>query len=159
MQEPLSLHPLGATNVQIPSLCVGCAALGDMPGTFAYSVAEEQALATIRAIFEGSGTYPRYMSGGSIRLKINSNNCYRQQNFLHRTLCQQRKDLRCVRLALMLLVRYKRFLFLIHLCPDRQRHLFASGRLASAGLTTTPFTAISHSLRIQGFLVMNSVLK
>jgi D-threo-aldose 1-dehydrogenase len=53
MLEPLSLHPLGATNLQVPSLCVGCAALGDMPETFAYSVAEEQALATIRAIFEG----------------------------------------------------------------------------------------------------------
>ena len=53
MLEPLTLHPLGATNVQVPSLCLGCAALGDMPGTFSYSVAEEQALATIRAIFEG----------------------------------------------------------------------------------------------------------
>lgn len=53
MLEPLSLHPLGATNLQVPSLCIGCAALGDMPGTFAYSVAEEQALVTIRAIFEG----------------------------------------------------------------------------------------------------------
>ncbi len=53
MLEPLTLHPLGATSVQVPSLCVGCAALGDMPGTFTYSVAEEQALATIRAIFEG----------------------------------------------------------------------------------------------------------
>ena len=51
--EPLSLHPLGATGLQVPSLCVGCAALGDMPVTFAYSVAEEQALATIRAIFDG----------------------------------------------------------------------------------------------------------
>ena len=53
MLEPLSLHPLGSTNLQVPSLCVGCAALGDMPGTFAYSVAEAQALATIRAIFDG----------------------------------------------------------------------------------------------------------
>ena len=53
MLEPLSLHPLGATDLQVPSLCVGCAALGDMPETFAYSVAEEQALATIRAIFDG----------------------------------------------------------------------------------------------------------
>lgn len=53
MLEPLTLHPLGATDFQVPSLCVGCAALGDMPGTFAYSVAEEQALATIRAIFDG----------------------------------------------------------------------------------------------------------
>ena len=53
MLEPLSLRPLGATNLQVPSLCVGCAALGDMPGTFAYSVAEAQALATIRAIEDG----------------------------------------------------------------------------------------------------------
>ncbi|HEY0755975.1 MAG TPA: aldo/keto reductase [Ktedonobacteraceae bacterium] len=53
MLEPLSLHPLGATDLQVPSLCVGCAALGDMPGTFAYSVAEEQALATIQTIFAG----------------------------------------------------------------------------------------------------------
>src|SRR5579872_5539042 len=53
MLEPLSLHPLGSTNLQVPSLCIGCAALGDMPGTFAYSVAEAQALATIRAIFDG----------------------------------------------------------------------------------------------------------
>ncbi len=53
MLDPLALHPLGATNVPVPSLCVGCAALGDMPGTFAYSVAEAQSLATIRAIFDG----------------------------------------------------------------------------------------------------------
>ncbi len=53
MLEPLSLRPLGATNLQVPSLCVGCAALGDMPGTFAYAVEEAQALATIRAIFDG----------------------------------------------------------------------------------------------------------
>lgn len=53
MLDPLSLHALGATKLQVPSLCVGCAALGDMPGTFAYSVAEAQALVTIRAIFAG----------------------------------------------------------------------------------------------------------
>ena len=53
MLNPLSLHSLGATNLQVSSLCVGCAALGNMPGTFAYSVAEAQALATIRAIFAG----------------------------------------------------------------------------------------------------------
>jgi D-threo-aldose 1-dehydrogenase len=53
MRDPLALHPLGATPLQAPSLCVGCAALGDMPATFAYSVTEAQALATIRAIFAG----------------------------------------------------------------------------------------------------------
>jgi D-threo-aldose 1-dehydrogenase len=34
-------------------LCMGCAELGDMPETFAYAVPEEQALATIRAFFDG----------------------------------------------------------------------------------------------------------
>ena len=71
MLEPLSLHPLGATSLQVPSLCVGCAALGNMPETFAYSVAEEQALATIRAIFEGptpfADTAASYGNGESER--------------------------------------------------------------------------------------------
>lgn len=53
MPELLPLCPLGATDLRVPSLCVGCAALGDMPATFAYSVAEAQALTTIRAIFDG----------------------------------------------------------------------------------------------------------
>jgi D-threo-aldose 1-dehydrogenase len=34
-------------------LCIGCAELGNMPETFAYAVSEEQALATIRACFDG----------------------------------------------------------------------------------------------------------
>ena len=53
MTEQLPLHPLGTTNLQVPSLCVGCAELGNMPETFAYAVTEEQAQATVRAIFEG----------------------------------------------------------------------------------------------------------
>ena len=50
---PFSLRPLGETGLQVSPLCVGCAPLGNMPGTFAYSVKEEQALATLRAIFAG----------------------------------------------------------------------------------------------------------
>lgn len=46
-------RPFGATGLLVDPLCVGCAELGDMPETFAYSVAEEQALTTIRAIFQG----------------------------------------------------------------------------------------------------------
>ena len=42
--ESLPLRTLGRIGLAVPSLCVGCAALGDMPETFAYSVAEEQAL-------------------------------------------------------------------------------------------------------------------
>ncbi len=35
----------------VTPLCIGCAPLGNMPETFAYAVAEEQALATVRATF------------------------------------------------------------------------------------------------------------
>jgi D-threo-aldose 1-dehydrogenase len=51
--SPLSRRPLGSTGLEVTSLCIGCAPLGNMPETFAYEVAEEQALATIRAIFAG----------------------------------------------------------------------------------------------------------
>jgi D-threo-aldose 1-dehydrogenase len=47
----LSLRPFGPTGLQVAPLCVGCAPLGDMPETFAYSVAEDRALATLRAAF------------------------------------------------------------------------------------------------------------
>jgi len=48
----LTTRPLGKTGLQVTPLCIGCAPLGNMPETFAYGVAEEQALATIRAIFK-----------------------------------------------------------------------------------------------------------
>jgi D-threo-aldose 1-dehydrogenase len=51
--SPLTERPLGRTGLRVQPLCIGCAALGSMPDTFAYDVAEEQALATIRAIFDG----------------------------------------------------------------------------------------------------------
>lgn len=51
MSSNLTLRPLGTTGLQVTPLCIGCAPLGNMPETFAYSVGEEQALATIRAIF------------------------------------------------------------------------------------------------------------
>ena len=49
------LHPrdLGSTGLQVGPICVGCAPLGDMPEAFTYSVGEERALETIRAIFAG----------------------------------------------------------------------------------------------------------
>src|SRR5947209_20182078 len=50
---PLPRRPLGNTGLEVTPLCIGCAPLGSMPQTFAYSVAEEQALATIRAVFAG----------------------------------------------------------------------------------------------------------
>lgn len=41
----------GQTDLQVTSLSVGCAQLGDMPETFAFSVGEERALETIRSAF------------------------------------------------------------------------------------------------------------
>src|SRR2546423_4417022 len=57
MTEPLSLalRPLGETGLAVTPLCIGCAPLGNMPETFAYTVQEEQALATVRAIFLFAG--------------------------------------------------------------------------------------------------------
>jgi D-threo-aldose 1-dehydrogenase len=57
-QSPSLLqHSLGKTGLHVTSLCVGCAALGNMPETFAYQVAEKQALATIRTIFDSPITF------------------------------------------------------------------------------------------------------
>ena len=53
MEASFPLRSLGKTGLQVSPLCIGCAPLGDMPETFAYSVNEEQALSTIRAIFAG----------------------------------------------------------------------------------------------------------
>ncbi|RLT45626.1 MAG: aldo/keto reductase [Chloroflexi bacterium] len=47
----LPLRPLGSSGLQVTPICVGAAPLGDMPETFAYSVPEENALATVRAAF------------------------------------------------------------------------------------------------------------
>src|SRR5437763_1967021 len=51
--EPLALHPLGSTGLQVTSICIGTAPLGSMPETFGYEVPEERALATIRTFFAG----------------------------------------------------------------------------------------------------------
>jgi D-threo-aldose 1-dehydrogenase len=48
----LPLRSFGATGLNITPLCIGCAPLGDMPETFTYTVGEERALATIRAVFQ-----------------------------------------------------------------------------------------------------------
>src|SRR6266699_1474527 len=51
---PLAPRPLGSTGLQVTPICIGTAPLGNMPETFAYSVGEERALATIRAFFTGA---------------------------------------------------------------------------------------------------------
>ncbi len=47
----LAQRPLGNTRLLVTPLCVGCAQLGDMPETFAFSVSEERALDTLRSAF------------------------------------------------------------------------------------------------------------
>jgi D-threo-aldose 1-dehydrogenase len=49
----LPRRPLGPTGLEVTPLCIGCAPLADMPETFTYSVSEERALETLRAIFAG----------------------------------------------------------------------------------------------------------
>ena len=56
-RRPASGAPSARTGLAVTPLCVGCAPLGDMPETFAYSVAEEHALATLRAAFAGPITF------------------------------------------------------------------------------------------------------
>src|SRR5947209_12305509 len=52
MAAALPLVTLGATGLRVTNLCLGCAPLGDMPETFVYSVPEERALETVRALLD-----------------------------------------------------------------------------------------------------------
>ena len=45
--DPLARKPFGQTGLEVPPIAVGCAPLGNMPETFAYEVAEQDAIATI----------------------------------------------------------------------------------------------------------------
>lgn len=60
---------VASTNLRITKLGFGTSGLGDMPETYGYSVDEERALATIRAIFAGPAnlidTSRNYGSGRS----------------------------------------------------------------------------------------------
>jgi D-threo-aldose 1-dehydrogenase len=47
----LPRRPYGQTGLEVTAVCIGCAPLGDMPDTFQYSVPEERALETLRAVF------------------------------------------------------------------------------------------------------------
>ena len=47
----LPIRALGKTELYVTPISIGCAPLGDMADTYSYSVDEERALATLRAIF------------------------------------------------------------------------------------------------------------
>lgn len=53
MTPPMPQALLGPTGLPVTPICLGCAPLGDMPDTFAYSVPEDRALETLRAAFTG----------------------------------------------------------------------------------------------------------
>ena len=50
--DPSSRRPLGSTGFSVSPVCVGCAPLADMPKTFEYSVSEQRAFDTLRAVLE-----------------------------------------------------------------------------------------------------------
>lgn len=50
-------RPFGQTGLQVPPIAVGCAPMGDMPEAFGYGVAEEDALATVRATLDSPIPY------------------------------------------------------------------------------------------------------
>lgn len=52
MPTDLSPRRFGATDYYVHPICIGCAALGNMPETFAYSVPDELAIATVRTAFD-----------------------------------------------------------------------------------------------------------
>ncbi|MDR7468496.1 MAG: aldo/keto reductase [Armatimonadota bacterium] len=47
----MTRRPLGSTGLMVTPVGVGCGALASMPETFGYEVPEDQALATLRAVF------------------------------------------------------------------------------------------------------------
>lgn len=67
----LEKRPLGKTGLEVTPLCFGATALGNMPATYGYSVGEDQAVETIRAILAGKvnflDTAAEYGNGESER--------------------------------------------------------------------------------------------
>lgn len=65
---------LGKTGLKVTSVCVGTSALGSFPGQYGYEVSTEQALATLRATFEGPfnfiDTSNEYGNGGDSERRI-----------------------------------------------------------------------------------------
>ncbi len=57
MTEPFPLRRFGQTDLSITPICVGCSGLSSMPDVFGYEVSEDQALATLRAVFRSPIKY------------------------------------------------------------------------------------------------------
>jgi len=52
-EKNLPLRPLGKTGLAVTSLCVGTSPLGNFPAQYGYEVSTENAVATIRRVFDG----------------------------------------------------------------------------------------------------------
>ena len=72
--DPSSRRTLGGTGLSVSPLCVGCAPLGDMPETFDFSVDEDRARETLRAVLESQinflDTAASYGDGESEPLRL-----------------------------------------------------------------------------------------
>lgn len=67
-------RPFGKTGLLVTPLCVGTSALGSFPAQYGYEVSREQALATMRRVFEGPvsfiDTSNEYGNGGDSERRI-----------------------------------------------------------------------------------------
>ncbi len=67
-------RPLGKTGLSVTPLCAGTSALGSFPAQYGYEVSAEQAVATMRRVFEGPinfiDTSNEYGNGGDSERRI-----------------------------------------------------------------------------------------
>ena len=70
----MQARTLGKTGLEVTSICVGTSALGSFPAQYGYEVSAEQALATLRATFDGPfnfiDTSNEYGNGGDSERRI-----------------------------------------------------------------------------------------
>jgi D-threo-aldose 1-dehydrogenase len=70
----MQTRALGKTGLKVTSICVGTSALGSFPAQYGYEVDTEQALATLRATFDGPfnfiDTSNEYGNGGDSERRI-----------------------------------------------------------------------------------------
>lgn len=57
MYQRFPLRPLGATGLQVTSVCVGGGPLGGMPQNFGYDVPADRAVQTVLRVFDGPFTF------------------------------------------------------------------------------------------------------
>jgi D-threo-aldose 1-dehydrogenase len=70
----MNKRPFGKTGLSVTPLCVGTSALGSFPAQYGYEVSTEQAVATMRRVFEGPinfiDTSNEYGNGGDSERRI-----------------------------------------------------------------------------------------